>query len=307
MWIDPGFPPALDSFLGGRPWTGPLPDGDFLRASIGDPPQNLAGVLKYHAARRLAAIDLSPLPLEIGGDILLPIAAVAQLQQTGFGPQGLSELAKACAELAAQRQVPRNLAEDALCSLAVARLPPFPAPGTEETVKILGGLTPWSALQADLQSLTAEQAQKAGEWLADRVLPAARPGRFPLRKLLLQKLVAASEFLDPLPQLAALAPLLESIANRGSTDSSITEHLADFFECYCGWLETLGPRDAHLRQIVKHLELRDAESERRREGLAAADFFLVLAKLDPAAARRAPRLHRDLLQGSRDLQRRLGI
>lgn len=303
MWIDPGFPPALDAFLAGRPWTGPLPDGDLLLATTGAPDGRLAGVLKYHAARQLAAIDLLPPPLEIGSDILLPIAAVAQLQQVSFGPKGLAELAKTCAHLAAERQLPRNLAEDALCALAITRLPPFPSPATEETCRQLASLTPWSALHGDLRQLPAEAAQKAGQWLADKVLPAARPGRFPLRKLLLQKLVAAAEWDEAPPYLAAMAPLLDAIAQRGEALHSA--HLADFFECYCGWLECTGAGDAHLRQVVKNLDTRGAESPRRQQALAAAEFFLVLSRLDPAAARRAPRLSTDLLQGSRDLRRRL--
>ena len=305
MWIDPHFPPALDAFLAGRPWTGPLPDGDFLLAATADPGR-LGGILQLHAARQLAACELEPAGrLEIGGDILLPIAAVAQLQQASFGPQGLAELAQACARLAAERGLPRNLAEDALCAIAFTRLPPFPAAGSEETRALLGRLTPWSSLHGDLRDLTQEQAEKIGAWLAERVLPAARRGRYPLRKLLLQKLVAACEVFPPLPYLAALAPIVAGIARHSAGDVRLTAHLADFFECYCGWLEGFGPCDSHLRDVARGLEIRDPEAPRRREAVAAAAFFGVLAHLDPAAARNAPRLHSELLQGSRGLARRL--
>jgi hypothetical protein len=295
-----GFPAAFDGFLAGQPWAGPVPDGASLLEAMRRPAA-FAAVLRRHAAGRLAAFDLSPSGgLAIGVDALLPLAASAQLELASSGPKGMVELARACAGAAAERGLARNLAEDSLCSLAALRLPPLPPPGAEETVKVLRRLSPWSLLDGGLKNLDDEQGRTAGEWLAARVLPAGRPGRFPLRKLLLQRLIAASDLGDPLPSLAALALILKPLAARG-----FGTHLADFYECYCGWLETRGRRDAHLRRVLKRLELRDVESELRREGVAAAAFFVLLGRLEPAFTRAAPRLHRDLLHASRDLARRL--
>ncbi len=308
MRLDDGFPDTLDGFLAGRPWTGPIPEGATLLEAMRRPGR-LAPILGRHAAARLTTVDLSPdlsrVALEgtsISADVLLPLAAAAQLEQASLGPEGLVELAAACARTAAERGLARNLAEDALCSLATERLPPFPVPAGEDTIKTLRRLSAWSHLAGDLESLDDEQARTAGEWLAKRALPACRPGRFPLRKLLLQPLTAAAEIRDPLPRLAVLARVLRPVAARG-----LTAHLADFYECYCGWMETRGPRDADLRRVLRHLDSRDVESQRWREGVAAAAFFVVLARLDPAAVRRAPRLHRSLLQAARHLARRLPL
>jgi len=300
MRLDDGFPTALDGFLAGHPWAGPIPERDNLLDAMRRP-EAFSLVLRRHAAERLIALDLSPNGgLAIGADVLLPLAAAAQLEHVSFGPKGLVELAAACARTAAERGLARNLAEDALCSLAVARLPPLPPLGSEETVKTLRRLSPWSLLDGDLETLDDEEARTAGEWLAERVLPAGNPERFPLRKVLLQPLTAASGLRDPLPLLGVLARILQPLAARG-----FGAHLADFYECYCGWMETWGRRDAHVRRVLQRLELRDVESERRREGVAAAAFFVLLARLDPAVTRKVPRLHRDLLQASRDLARRL--
>ncbi len=322
MRLDDGFPDALDGFLAGRPWTGPIPEGAALLEAMRRP-DRLASILERHAAERLTTVDLSPYPslvpfrgkvgpepppldppkgTSINADVLLPLAAAAQLEQASFGPEGLVELAAACARTAEERGLARNLAEDALCSLATERLPPFPAPASEDTVKTLRRLSAWSLLAGDLESLDDDQARTAGEWLAESALPAGRPGRFPLRKLLLQPLVAAAEVRDPLPHLAVLAGVLQPVAARG-----LTAHVADFYECYCGWMETRGPRDADVRRVLRRLDSRDVESERWREGVAAAAFFVVLARLDPAAVRRAPRLHRSLLQAARHLAGRLPL
>lgn len=299
MRLDSGFPAAFDGFLSGRPWAGPVPEGvDLLKAMRR--PEAFAAILRRHAAERLVAFDLSPNGgMVIGSEVLLSLAASAQLEQASFGPKGLLELAGSCARTSEERGLARNLGEDALCALAALRLPPLPPQGSEESVKILRRLSSWSLLDGDLEALDDEEARTAGEWLAERALPASRPGRFPLRKLLLQPLTAESDR-DPLPLLAVLARILQPVAEQG-----FTSHLVDFFECYCGWMETLGRREAHVRRVLQRIELRDVESERRREGVAAAAFFVLLARLDPEAARRAPRLHRDLLRASRDLAQRL--
>lgn len=299
MRLDADLPAVLDGFLAGRPWAGPIPEGpDLFRAMRR--PEAFAEVLSRHAAERLAAFDLSLNDgMVIGSEVLLPLAAAAQLEQVSFGPKGLLELAASCAEIAEQRGLARNLAEDALCSLAAVRLPPLPPPGSEETIKSLRRLSPWSLLDGDLEVLEAQEARTAGEWLAERALPGSERGRFPLRKLLLQPLTARTGG-DSLPLLGVLARILQPVAA-----SRFSAHLADFYECYCGWMETCGPRDAHARRILQRLDLRDVESERRSKAVAAGAFFVLLARLDPAAARRAPRLHRDLLQTARYLAGRL--
>jgi len=261
-------------------------------------PKAIAEVLRFRAAERLASFDLVPDDRAIGAEVLLPLVAAVQLELVAFGPKGLLELAAACTQLAAERGLARNLAEDALCALAVARLPPSLPAGSDETVKLLRGLTPWALLDGDLEAVSDEEAAAAGEWLATRVLPASRPGRFPLRKLLLRPLTSL-DLRDPVPRLAVLGQILAPVAARG-----FDAHVVDLFECYCGWMETSGRCDAHVQLVLRRLQVRDVESERRREGLAAAVFFGVLARLDPALTSEAPRLHRELLWASRELARR---
>lgn len=300
MWLDPGFPRAFDTFLAGRPWTGPLPDAEFLKMATADPGP-VAGVLTYHAARELAAAGLEPPSLPIGADLLLPIAAAVLLQQAPFGPKGMNELAAALTQLALQLELPRNLAEHALCLLVARQL--RAGSGQDPTGSQLASLSPWASLENDPHRLDAVAAHQAGAFLRQHVLPAAARGRFPLRRLLLQRLIHSAGEMGPLPGLAAFAPLLLSLST--GADPATGHHLADFFESYSGWLESCGPVDAHLRLINKRLELRDPESPQRQEGEAAGRFFLILARLDPTITRQNPRLHRDLLKRSRDLAQRL--
>lgn len=259
-----------EAFLRGRP----LPDVDapasaWLSAST-SPDRDLALVLQDAAARRLHAAHLAPRGAEaaVRGEVLLAVGAAVLATRGPSTPE---------VEALAGHVPAETLAADAVYATVTER---FAAPGP--ILDALLRTSPWALLGQPRAALAEADLPRVAGWLTKRALPAASPGGFPLRALLLSPLLATPAR-ERLGVMAGAAPLLEAVEGAGALG-----HLADFFEGYCAALVAEGPPDREDREaarLLAALRLEDLDDPRRREALRAGRFFAVLARL-PGAQRK---------------------